>query len=279
MVQVLLLEMANRTAQARAAEIPLWLIEGFAQLLLASNEVDLIVPPPHATANGLSFSATLLNARKETLLQQAQKKLHGRPPLSFENLSWPPELGLSGDAGDLYRGSAQLFVGELLRLPEGRACLRAMLAQLPQHYNWQFAFLGAFHARFERPLDVEKWWALSLTEAIGRGLTQAWSLEESRQKLDQAVQSAVQVRTGTNELPLRAEVTLQNMIREWDPLRQTTALHGTLRELGLLRLRIAQEYVGMVQDYAQVIETYLQQRDRSSLALPFTKRAGRRRAV
>ena len=53
-------------------------------------------------------------------------------------------------------------MGELLRLPDGRACLQRMLAQLPQHYNWQFAFLEAFHARFERPLDVEKWWALSL---------------------------------------------------------------------------------------------------------------------
>jgi hypothetical protein len=279
MVQVLLLEQANRTAQARAAEIPLWLIEGFAQVLLASSEVDLTLAPPRATANGLNFSTTLLNTRKETLLQQAQKKLRGRPPLTFEALSWPAEQELAGDAGDVYCGSAQLFVGELLRLPEGRGCLRAMLARLPQHYNWQFAFLGAFHTRFERPLDVEKWWALSLTEATGRGLTQTWSLEESRQKLDQAVQSAVQVRTGTNELPLHAEVTLQKMIREWDPMRQTTALNGTLRELALLRLRIAQEYIGLVQDYAQVIETYLQQRDRGGFALPFTKRAGRRRAV
>ena len=36
-VQVLLLELANRTTQERGAEIPLWLIEGFSQLLLASS--------------------------------------------------------------------------------------------------------------------------------------------------------------------------------------------------------------------------------------------------
>ncbi len=87
------------------------------------------------------------------------------------------------------------------------------------------------------------------TEASGRDPAQTWSLEESWQKLDQAIQSAVQVRTGTNELPLHAEVTLQKIIREWDPMRQTQALNNTLRELGLLRLRIAQEYVGLVQDY------------------------------
>ena len=46
MVQVLLLELANRTAPGRAVEVPLWLIEGFSQLLLASNEFEIILPPP-----------------------------------------------------------------------------------------------------------------------------------------------------------------------------------------------------------------------------------------
>ena len=279
-VQVLLLELAHRAAQGHAAEIPLWLIEGFSQFLLASNEVEIILSPPHAAPSGLNVSTTFVAARKQTLLQQAQKQLGGRPPLTFEALSWPTEQDLAGDAGGLvYRGSAQLFLGELLRLPDGRACLRTMLGRLPQHYNWQFAFLDAFHTYFERPLDVEKWWALSLTQATGRYAAQAWPLAESWQKLDQAIHGAVQVRTRTDELPLHAEVSLQKMIREWDPIRQTQALSNTLRELGLLRLRIAQEYVGLVQDYYQAIETYLQQRDRGASNFPFTKRAGRRRAV
>src|ERR1019366_6369661 len=179
----------------------------------------------------------------------------------FEHLSWPTEDELSGDMGDLYSGSAQLFVSELLRLPEGPACLRAMLAQLPQNYNWQFAFLRAFHASFERPLDVEKWWALSLAQATGRDLAQRLSAEESWQGLDQAVQAAVQVRTGANELPLQAELKLQTVIRDWDFVRQTQAIQTTLRQLGLLCLRIPQEFVGLAQDYSQVLETYLQQRD------------------
>ena len=279
MVQVVLLEMANRTAQAHATELPLWLVEGFAQLLMASNEMEIILPPPRATLNGLSFSSTLVNSRKETLLQQAQNKLRGRPPLTFENLSWPPNEELSGESGDLYRGSAQLFVGELLRLPEGRACLRTMLAQLPRYYNWQFAFLQAFHASFERPLDVEKWWALALVRAGVRDLTQTWTPEESWQKLDEAIHSAVQVRTGANELPLHAEANLQTVIREWDSVRQTQAINNTLRELGLLRLRIAQEFVGLAQDYSQTLETYLQQRDRGGSILPFTRKTSRRRAI
>jgi hypothetical protein len=277
-VQVLLLEMANRTAHTRAAEIPAWLVEGLSQLLLASSEVALTLSPPRPSANGLSYSTTVVNARKEGFRQQAQKQLHGRPPLSFENLSWPTEDSLSGDAGDLYRGSAQLFVGELFRLPDGRGCVRAMLAQLPQHYNWQFAFLRAFNAFFERPLDVEKWWALSVAQATGRDIQQPWTLEESWQKLNQTIHAVVQVRTGNNELPSQAEITLQTVIREWDSARQTQALQNTLRELELLRRRIDQEFVGLVQDYSQTLVTYLQQRDHAGSVLS-TRKAGRRRAV
>ena len=278
-VQVLLLEQANRTAGTRAAEIPLWLIEGCSQLLLTSNEAEIILPPPRDKANGLNFSAMRVSARKESSPQEAQKKLRGRPPLSFEHLSWPTEDELSGDMGDLYSGSAQLFVSELLRLPDGRACLRAMLAQLPQNYNWQFAFLRAFSGSFESPLDVEKWWALSLAGSSGRDPTQTWSLEGSWQKLDQAIHSAVQIRTGANELPLHADLNLQTVIREGDPVRQTQALQTTLRELGLLRLRIAEELVGLVQDYRQALETFLQQRDHPGFVLPFARKAARRRAV
>ncbi len=278
-VQVLLQEQANRTTGAHGAEIPLWLVEGFAQILLAANEVEIILPPPRGTQNGLNFSATIVSARKEGLQERAQKKLRGRPPLTFESLSWPAEDELSGDTGDLYSGSALLFVGELLRLPDGPAGLRTMLGELPQNYNWQFAFLRAFHTRFERPLDVEKWWALSLAGTSGRDLAQTWSLEESWQRLDQAVHISTQIRTNANQLPMHAELKLQRVIREWEATRQTQAIKHTLRELALLRSRIAQEFVGLVQDYARVLETYLQQRDHTGSILPFMRQAGRKRAV
>ncbi len=278
MVQVLLLELANRTASARPAEIPVWLTEGFGQMLLASSEVEIILSPPKATPGGLNVSTTQVAGRKETLLQQAQKKLRGRPPLSFDGLSWPTDQDLNGEADEVYCGSAQLFVGELLRLRDGRVCLRAMLAQLPQYYNWQFAFLGAFRAYFERPLDVEKWWSLALAQASGRDPATAWALEASWQKLDQALHSGVQVRTGTNDLPLHANASLQQVIREWDAGPQTEALNNALRELGLLRLRIAQEYVGLVEDYSQTIEAYLKQRERSASGLFSTKQTAQKRA-
>lgn len=278
-VQMLLTEMANRKARAHAAEIPLWLSEGFTQLLLDSSAEEIILAPPTESARGVSLSATQSNARRSTLTEQVQKKLRGRSPLSFDDLSWPAEDQLSGDAGDLYSGSAQLFVGELLRMPDGRANLRAMLDRLPQYLNWQFAFLEAFRVHFGRALDVEKWWALSRAQVNARDPTQTWPLEESWQKLDQSIHFAIQVRTGTNELPLHASVSLQTIIREWDPMRQTPALQGVLRDLELLGLRMAPELIGLVQDYHGVIATYLQQRDRSGAVLPFVRKASRRRAA
>jgi len=278
-VQVLLAEMANRSAPARAAEVPLWLSEGFTQLLLDSNPDEIILAPPQESLHGVNVRATVVNARRASLQEQVQKKLRGRPALSFENLSWPAENQLSGPAGGLYSGSAQLFVGELLRLPDGRACLRTMLYRLPQHFNWQLAFLGAFRAHFERPLDAEKWWSLVRAETAARDPDQTWAPEESWRKLDQAIHASVQVRTGTNELPLHAEVPLQTIIQEWDKVRQTAALQNALRALGLIRLRIAPDFAGLVQDYYQSIDTYLQQRDSSGSIIPFVRRASRRRAV
>ena len=269
-VQVLLLELANRTTRERGAEIPLWLVEGFSQFLLASSEVEIILPPPRAAPNGLSVSGAFVAAHKRTSQQQAVRQLAGCPPLTFEALSWPTEQDLADDTGgQAYRGSAQLFVSELLRLPDGRACLQTMLTRLSQHQNWQFAFLEAFQAHFKRPLDVEKWWALSLAQASRRNVAPVLPVVESWQRLDQAIHAAVQVRTRTNELPLRTEVSLQTMIREWDRTGQTEALGNTLRELGLLRQHIAQEYAGLAQDYSEAIEAYLQQRDGGADNSPF----------
>ena len=277
--QVLVAEMANRTAEGRVAEIPSWLVEGLTQLLLTSSQEEIILSPPRDSARGVSVSTTNVKGRKENLREQAQKKLGGRVPLSFDSLSWPTDNQLYGDGSELYAASAMLFVGELLRLPDGRACLRDMLAQLPRHYNWQFAFLGAFSGSFARPLDVERWWALARAQVSGRDATQVLSLDESQQKLDQATRAAVQVRTGTNQLPLQAEVPLQTVIRDWESVEQARALHDALRNLSLLRLRVAPEYVTLVQDYQQAIQTYLDQRDRSGAVLPFIRKSNRRRAV
>lgn len=266
MVEVLLLEIANRNAGARAAEIPAWLPAGLSQQLLSSNELELILPPPRFALHGMTVSASVIHARKMNPLKQAHEQLLARPPLTFDELSWPSEEQLSGAEAGVFRCNAQLFVDQLLRLRGGPACVRRMLDVLPHYYNWQLAFLEGFEPHFQRPLDVEKWWALRLVQFTGRDLTQEWTFEESWNRLEQILRSPVHVRSGPDELPRRAEVTLQTMIREWDDLRLTQALTHDLRELEQLRWRAAHALLPLIDDYRQAIGTFLQSRGKPGVA-------------
>ncbi|HWH71502.1 MAG TPA: hypothetical protein VNT26_19150 [Candidatus Sulfotelmatobacter sp.] len=276
MVQVLLLEVANRHAEARAAELPIWLTEGLTQQLLTSRELEIILPPPRVAHNGIGFTSTLVAGRKDHPLEQAHKELSARGLLTFQQLSWPAPEQLEGEAGEFYRSSAQVFVNELLGLKEGRACLRTMLEELPQHYNWQVAFLRAFQSSFQGLLEVEKWWTLNLVHFTGRDLAQTWPKEESWEKLEEVIRSPVQVRSSTNEMPLRAEVSLQTILRDWERPQQTQALQNKLRELEMLHQRVAEDYAPVVADYHQTLQNFLLNRDKISLVQRFRKKAAQR---
>lgn len=276
-VQTLLLETANRTATEHGAEIPAWLTEGLSERILLSSEMEVILPPPRAAGNGFSLAAQTVNARKENPLDLVHKLLCASPPLTFQQLSWPELNQIEGQPAATFSPSAYLFVDQLLELKDGRACLREMLALLPRHYNWQFAFLQAFRGHFQRPLDVEKWWTLHVEHFTGRALAQTWSAEESWYKLDELVRSAVQVRTGTNEMPLHTEVRLQTIVSEWDRAQQDPALRQKEAELQMVRLRLAPDLASIADEYRRVLIEYVQARDRGGL--PLLKKTARRHAL
>jgi|ERR1051326_599182 hypothetical protein len=256
-VQSLLLEMANRRGVQHAAELPTWLVEGITEQLFTSSEMQIVLPPPRKSVNGLMILFTGTNGLLPNPLQPARELLRAHPMLTFEDLSWPSEALLTGESGDVYAHSAQLFVTELLKLRGGQGCMRAMLEELPDYYNWQFAFLNAFSAWFQRPLDVEKWWSLHFVHFTEREVTQNWPVNESWQKLEEILRPAVQVRAVTNEMPLRTDVPLQTIVREWDSPRQTQALKSELNDLEVLRYRLAPPLVGLADGYHQTIQTYL----------------------
>lgn len=278
-VQVVLLELANRNARERAAEIPLWLVEGLARELIASNEAAIILASPAPAGNAVGFAATQINTKKRGSLDSARKTLSLRTPLTFEQLSWPDAGAWEGETGDVFQASAHLFVAELLRLKGGRAALLAMVDSLPRFYNWQFAFLEAFRAWFQGPLDVEKWWTLRLVQATGRDLGEPLALGDSRVKLDEVIRHPIKVRIGTNMVPFGAEASLQTIIRDWSRDQQTVALEAKLRELASARPRVAPEVAPLVDEYREVIATFLKERDPEGFTLPFRKKALRRQAA
>jgi len=277
MVHVILLEMANRGALEHSAEIPPWLTEGLAQHLMLSKESEIILRQPGNTGQGLRLVTANVETRTRTPLELAHRILQANPPLTFQQLSWPQTEQVEGDQAPLYRSSAQLFVSDLLEMDDGRAAIQAMLSSLPDYYNWQFAFMRAFRAHFQRPLDVEKWWALHFEHFTGRDLSQTWAGDQSGQKLEAALHSPVQVRVGANDMPMHMDVSLQTVIREWDKPRQSIVLEQKLRELEALQLRLATNYVELTSLYRQVLAVYLQNRDHH--ALPFRKKATQRHAA
>ena len=205
--------------------------------------------------------------RRANPLTIAHDELHESPPLTLEELSWPKAGQLEGKSGEIYRSSAQLFVHELLQFRDGRECLRAMVRELAQHLNWQISLREAFHSHFASQLEVEKWWALKLVEFTGRDLSQTWPSEVSRRKLEEIIHPTVEVRAEAKDLPLRTEMSLQTIIMEWDFSRQAGVLHERVQQLFLLRARVSQDVVNLVDDYRRALESYLKERGKEGFSV------------
>jgi len=88
----------------------------------------------------------------------------------------------------------------------------------------------------------------------------------------------VEIRTGTNDLPLHAVMPLQRIITDYDYPRQSRALQGKQRELELLRLRVAPEIAPVVDGYCEALTVYLRDSAQNSV-IPFRRQALRRRAT
>lgn len=267
MVQVTLLELANRNAGARCAEIPAWLTEGMASSLLAAHGIEIVLQPPRAGRGPVRFQPTLFDDHMPNPLEAVHYHFTTNQPLTFDELSWPAAEHLGAAVSDTYRMSAQLFVNGLTELPGGPAALRRMLEALPRYQNWQFAFLETFSDHFQRPLDVEKWWMVYVVRFAGRELRQNWGVDESCQKLRETLVTRVQTPSGTNSPPRQDDLTLQNLIRDWEWDRQKPVLETRISELVQLRLQVAPGLSSLAEAYRAALQDYLQQRERHSAAL------------
>jgi hypothetical protein len=262
MVQVSTMELANRSGGDRVAEVPQWLSEGLTKELLLSKGVELMLPPPQKNVNGVIVLSANVLIRRESPLEPARKELRSQAPLTFDELSWPTDEQADARTRGVYALSAQLFLDEILNLSDGRARLRQMVLELPQYYNWQFAFLHAFQGKFPNLIAVEKWWSLHAVRFIGREANQTWPLDECWREMEESISPSIQIRSGANELPLETRVNLQTILREWGPEEQRQVLRERLHMLVLLRLRVAPELGGLLNDYCETINDYLVAREK-----------------
>jgi hypothetical protein len=248
LIQTLLLEIANRQAGVQSAEIPLWLVEGINADLQANNISTFILQP------GQQLSASFVWRKGSQTMPPA---LRQHAPLTFQQLSWPQTSDLTAEGLPVYRSCAQLFLEELLRFDDGRACLRAMIAQLPEHWNWQTAFLLAFHSHFNQLLDVEKWWSVSCVDYVRGDKAQPWSAADCRKKPQSSLDVPVEVRFDAGHMPVDARITLQEAIRQWPPADATTAVQRAVVGLKVLRPMATPEWRLLVELYLKTLLDYL----------------------
>ena len=246
LVEVLLLEMAQRNAGERRVELPPWLVPGLSAHLEANAAAPLIVEPE-----------TFTNRRRkvEELVKATRETLRAAGGLTLDDLNWPTER----IAPAAYEASAHLLVRELLRRGGG-APFNNMLSRLRDHYNWQTAFLQAFG--FQSLREVDKWWTLHLVQFAGRDSLSIWSTGELNAQLMDVLSTTVHVRRATNELPVATHVPLDRVLQEWDFARQETVLRQKLVQLDALRLRAPTNFVGVVVGYQRQLSDYVGRRQR-----------------
>lgn len=246
-VRVMLLEIANRAATAREAEMPPWLAEGLSAELQAGTLSTLALEPAPAMDQ---------SGRKADPMRFVREVLRRRPALKFDELNMPMAEQVSGGNAELYRACAHLFVNQLLRLRGGRDALRDMIQHLPDNLNWQTTFLRSFASHFPRLIDADKWYALNVAHVSGRDPMSVWPLETTWKQLDEILATKVQVRLAADELPIDTTVTLQRIVTEWEFDRQRPVLLQKVERLLALRPRATPGLAELVYGYARVLQSY-----------------------
>lgn len=256
LVQVLLLEIANRGTAQKSAEIPSWLLEGLTRQVMADvgPEVILNSVPPNA------LRRSMREIKGAGTLSEARAYFRTRRPLSFAELSEPLLAALPEEQMRRHQLSAQLLVSQLCEMPGGHARLMTMIRNLPNCWNWQTAFLHAF--QFERLLDAEKWWFVATSTFQGRDMAGYSSTRMALESLEGILTTPAHLRLDTNAVPVRIEATLTQVISDWDYPLQRTVLQQKLAQMALLRSGSTAEVALLLDGYMACLQGYLQKRDR-----------------
>ena len=254
---VLLLEIANRSAgSAHAAEVPAWLVDGLAQQILATDAAKVLLSTPARNQDGLPQSRLNHIGGDPGASAPFRAVLENTAALTLEQLSWPTDEQMAGADGGGYRASVQLFVIELLALPDGPACLRDFLARLPACRNWQTAFYAAFQKHFSSPLAAEKWWALRVMNFATHRAGSRWTPAASRARLAALLIVPVASRADSNALPTRAEISLQAALRRFNRDQLSEILSVKLRALQLAQFQFAPPFATLAGSYRQVLADF-----------------------
>jgi hypothetical protein len=252
LVEVVLLEMANRGAGERLGFPPLWVNEGMTELVLADRGEDLVLR---------SHTAVARNAQKPSLLMEARKALSGRQPMLFSELSFPPESLMADPAAwRAFQASAAVLVHELLSDDAGRQSFGVFLRRLPGHLNWQTGFIEAHQGRFLSPLDVEKWWAVNSTHVLGRDPALLWTKERTLDHMAAILVESAEMASGTNAPAQRRSIPLAEVVETWSGPVQREVIRRKEAQLRELYSRAPVDVLPLVAECYRTLQDYSSER-------------------
>lgn len=247
-VQAVVLDLANRAGNQRAAEPPLWLIEGITRTVL-HNTVEGTLPTPE--------TRTSIQVRRVDALAQVREQFARTAPPSFNELSQPDLEVMQDRDWARFSAGAHLCFHELRRLPGGIDRIRDWVFHLQNHWNWQTGFIDAFHPIFRSLLDTEKWWAITLANFTGRDAAQAWPADFTLRKLDEALQP-VGILPSAGSVARR--MSLEEILTEWEFPRQLPVFRQLLQQLHAIRINAPPELRSLVYRYIDLVDSYMDQR-------------------
>ncbi len=252
LVEVLLIEIANRDARPQLVQPPLWLTEGISGLLVAEHGRTLVTEPN---------AYIVVSGRKAERLNLARQLFRESNPATFSELSWPDSQKLADTgAWNLYQAAAQLFTQELLNEHDGRRGIQDFLRAMPQNLNWQTTFLRAFHPRFLTLLDIERWWAVAIADFQSRDPSLQWSRERIVRQLGVIIHETTEVRTGTNGPVTRKELPLSQLVANWEFSDQRDVLARKANQLQLLHIHAPPNLRPLIADYFKILDVYVRDR-------------------
>ena len=282
-VALLLLEIGNRLAGEQSVEIPLWLIDGIATELRHSALLDL--SPSHAERLRLGTSnpkPAFPNQLYQDALISTRRWLSQNPLANASELFFPEDQHLRGHKKQLFAHSAHLFFRRLLDLRAGKASLRQFLSALPTRLNWQQAFFPSFEPHFQKILDVEKWWAVTLSDFLTNPYSapldpQNFEIgsrppKETLDQLEQLFSLPALVGRQRNQIAQLERFSLQQAIAQWNYADQKAALEPILHRLDILAIYAHPQLTPLIRNYQKTLRNYLSQLNQANRPSPSTKR-------
>ena len=267
-VQVLVVEWANRRTAATLADIPRWLTDGFAQTLLHDTTLNLILQPPSAKEDSLLLSRSSMRGRRPPPLAAARAYFATHEPLDFESLSWPTPFRSGTPEALTFQHSAEFLVNELLRLRDGGAAFARMLDSLGACRNWQTAFQQGFSPHFARMLDVDKWFALETAHFLQRGDGLTWRPAESLRQMDAVLSVTWQTPTPTNASASRRTMSLAAYLGQVTPREQEEIVEPRARQLAALVTRVSPSLAPLAREYLKLLEAHARELQRGLHGTP-----------